>query len=702
LKLQRRGAAWYRAVLVASAASLLSTLLWYAGALESWEARSWDIRVRALAEPGPATDQIRLILLDQPSLDWARRESGLGWPWPRELHGALIDFVARGEPRALIMDVLFIEPSVYGVTDDQNLAKAMAHRPVVAALFGSGSQQGAESRWPDHLPRPRVRFEGEWQRPALDGLTLPIPEVAAAARALGNAQAEADADGIYRRLRPLENFDSQWLPNLALAGYGVGRPDRDLWADSHTLHLGDTAIPLDAGGQILLRYRGPSGTYQALSAAAVLQSELRLREGLTPVIDPEEFRDRYVLFGFSAPGLLDLRPTPVGAAFAGVEVQATLLDNLLGADPMRPFPAPLTFLLVVVLSGGAARMLAGRVSAGSSALIGLSWLAVPGVLAFALYLPGYWLHWMWLQSAMALTVPAGWLLNYAVEGRRRRFLRSAFQHYLSPGVIEQILREPERLRLGGERKTLTFFFTDLQGFTSLSESLDPERLTELLNDYLSAMTDIVQEEGGTLDKYQGDAIMAFWNAPISQSDHALRAVRTALRCQQRLESLQPEFLSRYGHSLSMRIGIHTGVAVVGNMGSHTRFDYTVLGDAVNLAARLEGVNKRFASGILVSDVTREQVGEALLFREVGRVAVVGRGEAVTLYQPLAASLPSARQQLFSSALGAFHVGDFGVALSGFLALIDQDPVAAAYVKTCLGFVRKPPTDWNGVWRLDSK
>jgi adenylate cyclase len=262
------------------------------------------------------------------------------------------------------------------------------------------------------------------------------------------------------------------------------------------------------------------------------------------------------------------------------------------------------------------------------------------------------------------------------------------------------------LKLGGERRELTIFFSDLQGFTSISEGLSPEDLTALLNEYLSAMTDIIQEEGGTIDKYEGDAIIAFWNAPLEQPDHAVRGVRAALRCQGKLSAMRPDIHARIGKDMLMRIGMNSGPAVVGNMGSRTRFDYTMLGDAVNLAARLEGVNKQFRTYTMVSATTVERTSGAFPVRELGRVAVVGRKEPVTVYEPMPKQLyEPARDRLkaFAAALAAFYAGEFAKAEEGFTAIAAQDPAAAAYVDKCRALQASPPNgSWNGVWLMTSK
>jgi adenylate cyclase len=273
-------------------------------------------------------------------------------------------------------------------------------------------------------------------------------------------------------------------------------------------------------------------------------------------------------------------------------------------------------------------------------------------------------------------------------------------------VIEELIQNPDRLKLGGERRILSIFFSDLESFTSISEGLDPEALTNLLNIYLTAMTDIIHEEGGTVDKYEGDAIIAFWNAPLDQPDHATRCVRAALRCQTKLAEMRPALRESLGRDLKMRIGVNTGYAVVGNMGSHSRFDYTMIGDAVNLAARLEGINKQFGMYILISQSTMEQMAGAFPVREVSRVAVVGRKEPVVVYEPmLKENIDPQKKKImeqFAEALALFYRGDFFKAREVFSAITNEDAVAKSYVSKCDELIANPPRNWQGVWAVTTK
>jgi len=272
-------------------------------------------------------------------------------------------------------------------------------------------------------------------------------------------------------------------------------------------------------------------------------------------------------------------------------------------------------------------------------------------------------------------------------------------------VIDQIIAHPERLKLGGELRELSIYFSDLQGFTTISEKLKPEELTALLNQYLSAMTDIIQEEGGTIDKFEGDAIIAFWNAPLEVADHAVRAVRAALACQERLAEMRPSWKERYG-DLLMRIGMNSGKAVVGNMGSRTRFDYTMLGDAVNLASRLESINKQFRTYFMISGATRALIGDAFPVRQLSKIAVVGRKEPVVVYEPMTAARYEARRPVlatFDRGLRLFYEGRFAEAIGVFEGIAADDPPAAAYVAKCRAEAGKPREGpWLGVWTMTEK
>jgi adenylate cyclase len=682
------------------AAGVIALLAWHLGWLESWEAPTWTWRARFFAPRESLSPKIKLILLDQGSLDWAQRENAWGWPWPREVHGAISAFCKRGGARVLSLDLLFTEPSVHGVADDETLGKALREgTPTVLALMPGGSR----ATWPDYMPRPDLKLDLPVATESAN-LLFPVPEIAAGAARAGHVAGVPDADGVFRRVWPFCRFDGTDIPSLGLAAWLVQPAKAAPVATAHRqLRVGDKVVPLDPQGRAILRFKGRGGLPEAVSAAAVIQSELRLREGETPSLQPEIFKDSYVFVGCSAPGLLDLRPVPVNPKCPGVVLHATFVDNLLTDSFITEAATPAVILGVMATAMAAAICLTygGRWwQAGPLAIV---WLGVPLTIGFAAYAKGQWWPVAAHGTASALGLVGALAANYLAEGRQKAFIKQAFRHYLSGDVIEKILRDPKHLELGGEKRELTIMFTDLAGFSSFSERLGPVELTALLNDYLSEMTDIIMDEGGTLDKYEGDAIIAFWNAPLAQSDHAVRACRAALRCQRRLAELREAYQQRTGASLRMRVGLNTGEVVVGNMGSSKRFNYTILGDAANLASRLEGANKAFGTETMVSGSTWQLASAEFRARKLADLRVVGRKTAVPVYELTGFAIDAvpAAWEAFAAGLARFGEGKFAEAGRVFEQLPD-DPAARNYARRCAELSAHPPVSWDGVWGLTEK
>lgn len=701
-------------LLAALIGSAITLCLWIPGWLDTWEAKTWDMRVNLLARPGKATEKINLILLDQDSLDWANRENGLAWPWPREVYSAVVSFCKRNGAKVLAFDVLYTEPSKYGVEDDRALGSSISgYNGFVGSVFVSQTI-GAERHWPGTVPEPKFRINGleNWlaETRAIDinfaHAAFPVAELAANAAVLANVHLDPDRDGVYRRSSLFSNFDGKILPSLGLGAYLAGDRKDSLNITPGSFAIGNNAIPIDDKGNAILNFRGPSGTHRSFSAAAIIQSELRFRNNEPQTIrNSEVFKDSYVLFGMSAPGLFDLRPSPVSGIYPGVEIHATILDNLLSNDFIRPAPTSALItstLLVALLAGVLTAYFSGVFK---SCLVYTAALCLPLAICLFAYTSGFWLPLVIQEVAVVITLLGSGLMYYATEGRQKLFLKNAFKQYLSHAIIEELIKHPERLKLGGERRELSIFFSDLEGFTRISEELEPEVLTALLNEYLTAMTEIIQEEGGTVDKYEGDAIIAFWNAPLQQADHAVRCVSAALRCQKKLAEIRPAIRERIGCDLRMRIGINSGSAVVGNLGSHSRFDYSILGDAVNLAARLEGINKQFGTYTIISEATRGLMADAFSVREISRVVVVGRKEPVRIFEPLFTEEFAEREKdlaLFAEGLSAFSAQQFATAREIFTNLKDRDPVAAAYLEKCRFLIDHPPENWGGVWVVANK
>ena len=700
---------WRQTCLHGGVAVALSLLLWFSGLLQGIEAKTFDLRAIFAARPSATSDSIVLVSVDQESLDWVAENMGIVWPWPRELFAAVLDNAKRRGAEAIGFDVLFTEYSAAGVSDDNVLVQAIKR----AGAFALGSvfptsDPAKFAKWPGTIPRPalnvRMSNAGKAVLPSYSKATLPISEIGRVVPVLCNVHHQADADGIYRRVHPFVLFDGIPLPTLGIGVYLAANPKAEVVVDAGRIAVDGMTIPLDRDGATILRYRGPHNTHRMLSAASFIRQEFRINNGeLNPAKVERDLAGKYVLFGYTAPGLFDLRPSPTDGTFSGMEINATMLDNLLAGDFIHSMPGAWTVLLVAGFTVLALLPLSLLASLRHRIVAAAGLMLLPVVISQFCYLLGFDFTLVPVQLAVTVALTLSLIQGYFMTLGQERFIRHSFKHYLSPLVIDQLISQPERLKLGGERKELTMFFSDLQGFTRISEGLKPDELTRLLNEYLTAMTDIILEEEGTLDKFEGDAIIAFWNAPLDIPGHPEKAVRAALRCQERLQALRPDFLARYGKELKMRIGINTGHAVVGNMGSSKRFDYTVLGDAMNLAARLEGANKYFDTYTMISQATRNQIGEQFSCRELGRIRVVGRKEPVTVFEPLAGTAePGKDYAAFGRGLQFFYAGNFQEALAEFSGSSAEDPAAAAYIRLCKTMLEHPPEQWDGIFDLRSK
>ncbi|TVQ24070.1 MAG: adenylate/guanylate cyclase domain-containing protein [Spirochaetaceae bacterium] len=695
-----------RAIVIGLSVMVFALVIVLSGAFEGAELASWDWRTQLFAG-SVGGQEVIIIEVSESDLEFVEEEFAQSWPWPRVFYGAITDFMARAGVSSLTFDVLFIDPSRAGVWDDEDFADALRSQERNVMAVALGTESGRTDQWPDFL-RARGTPVTEELRSEIRSFaraSFPQEEIAEASGILSNVVIASDRDGVYRRAQPYYRFDDRMLPAPAIAAWSLEAGALELPVFSRrSLSISGTDIPLDADGNMVVRFDRRTQDRTRLSAAAVIQSELLLREDDEPVIAPEELAGAHVIVGLTAPGLFDQRPLPIGGQTSGVEFHAAMLENILNRSFVRVPPAALTAVYAVLLGGAASVLTTFGATALWSVISLVLWTVVPVVVSLVAFLSGIWIPVVIPVTVSFVGALAAGGANYATEGKERRFIRNAFSQYLSPAVIERLVADPDRLKLGGERREITIFFSDLQGFTSLSEGLTPDALTALLNDYLSEMTDIIQEEGGTVDKYEGDAIIAFWNAPMDIPDHPVCGVRAALRCQERLAELRPVFRERSGTDLLMRIGMNTGAAIVGNLGSRTRFDYTMLGDAVNLGARLEGVNKQFGTYTMISEMTARQLRDEFALRELGKVGVVGRAEAVRIFQPMRHEVYENGRtgyETFARALQAYYAGDFRDAAKLFASLPD-DPPAVSYTGRCEALMNDPPEPWNGVWVMDSK
>lgn len=700
-----------RLVVAASlaAAAFASTLLLdAAGVVGRLELLTLDARHRLGVGRRAAASEIVIAWIDQESMEYMDR-NGVPFPWPREVYGQVLQHLRSAGARAVGFDVLFDQRGI--AEDDRAFGQALAEGQGDAlamkfVTFRDGGRDADENAALAANALPLAT--GTLRRPVERGVVLPIPELVPGADRLGFVNVKADADGTYRRydlLRLAARPDGAATvqPSLALATLQAGWPAGTVAPRDGVLELphgGNVPCPTDA--RLLLNLRGPAFSFAKIKFVNVLESINRVDAGEAPLYPPDFFRDKLVLVGIHAEGYEDAHPTPLDPHLPGVELHATALDNLLHGDPLR---VPAWDLPLGALAATAATAVVFVLPGVAAPLLGL--LVLLGV-AFG----GAVLAWSQLLAVpLAGPLVAGGLASggsfawrLLVEGRQKRQMHRAFQSYLAPEVLAEVLRDPDALRLGGATCDVTLFFTDLQGFTSLAEHTEPQQLVAFLNDYFTRMCAPVLAQRGVIDKFVGDAIMAIFGAPARTPGHGRAAVLAALEGLAISERIAAELRARGLPPIATRIGVHRGPAVVGNMGSATRFDYTAIGDTVNLAARLEGANKAFGTHCLVSATAWADAADEVLGREVGRIAVVGRAEPIAVFEPLvrrAAATPSDHDLAarWAEAVAAVRAGDRTAARARFAAcatLRPDDPLRTLWQQK-LG----DPT-FDGVFRLDHK
>ena len=699
--------------------------------IDRYERQSYDLRIRMLQDPSRADPAIVAVVIDQRSLDAIaapRARGGLeqGWPWPRDYYAVVTDYLLGAGARAVAFDMIFSERSIYtqlGVTsDDDALARACAGKPVVqAAMMGREDGGLADTRWPDGLRDPRYsRPLSTVPADAANKATTPIPLVLQSCAALGWIGFDPDDDGTARSIRPAVAYAPQGATSAvevwsfpfvlaALSGTRVDAPAGRPAAEG--LLVGGRRAALDEDGRMLLRFHGGEDAYRQYSFAVVLESARRTLTG-KPVFAarPQDFRDKIVIVGATAAGLLDVRATSVGAVLPGYLIHAVGLDNLRNGDALVRLPSRYRHTVIVLLGVWAGVAVAAATTLRTSVLAtaGGGAMYAAGVL-WAFHESGVWLDLVAPLIALALGHAGASGYAYLTEGRERRFLRNAFSRYVAPGVVEQLVANPDSLSLGGATREVTVMFADVAGFTTLSEGRDPHSLVELMNECFTEITTVIQAEGGTVDKFIGDCVMAFWNAPIEQSDHAARACRAGRELLKVLDRLNIGWAQRGLPQISMRVGVASGSAVVGNVGSSTKFNYTVMGDTVNLASRLEGAAKVYHTLSLIAESTAKLAGDAVATRELDLLQVKGKTEGIAVFELLPeTSRPAMRDAYrhYAEGLLAYRERRFKEAGDHFetaLAASPDDGPSREMVERCREYLTNPPPEgWRGEHVLTSK
>lgn len=648
------------------AASVLTLLVAWTGLFDTAELKTYDWRVRRVAHPSKASPDIVLVEINDTSIRDLAPLVGR-WPWPRVLLGSVIDFIARGKPKVIAVDLTITEPDLregFPFGGDK-WSGAESDAALVDSIKGAGNVvMLVEANYAGAIDAAQANAPAEWKGtpyrlgPAIEERPLFIPPFQAitdAATGLGHNFLALDDDGPARRVLPFVRSGGKYMPSLGVAAAlaALGARPEEVVLDGGTIRIRDRMMPLvplevrniadpsKTHEQLtaLINYRAPvldfttgARPYRSFEVRHVLLSEEQLAAGVRPEIDPSAFKDKVVFIGLTASGLLDVFNTPFGeGVMPGIQIHASVADSIMSNRFMRPAP-DLTRIAAVVLGAVLVGLMSATlpyVAATAGALLCISFWTWGSVSALD---RGLWLNLTQPVAAVAIALFAGTSYRYFVEERQKRVVKKLFGRYVSKDVFQQLLAHPELAELGGSRREMSVLFSDIRGFTTVTEKGDPELLVGQLNEYFAHMVEVVFRHSGTVDKFVGDMVMALFGAPLDDERHADHAVATAVEMVAELARLNQKWASEGKAQLDIGVGINSGEMIAGNIGSSSIMSYTVIGDNVNLGSRLESLNKEYRTRIIISDATRSRLTGSYDVRPLGEVVVKGKTRPVAIFE----------------------------------------------------------------------
>ncbi len=619
---------------IGGAITLTAALFSVFGILKTLEYKTQDFRFHIKGERR-GSERVRIICMGDESIS----DKALGrWPWRRRYHAIILNIFSKYKPAEVMYDVLFTEQSDYD-EDDRILAEQLKKLKVYFPMFciiDKGEAKEIENPFQKMLLN-RIALPGEVNDSLLNAveLVLPISRFAPGVAGSGYANAVPDADGTTRRVALLIQYKGKMYPHIAfiMAIHYIGAEWKDLvikpgkYIKVKKSKVGSFKIPLDKNNQMLLNYPGGIESYNPMSFLEVIDSYRT---------DPSckklsELKDKVIFVGLTATGTVDLRPTPFAPLFPMVGVVAATFANIVDKNFLIVAPDVLNFLMVLFI-GFLITAISPKFKPLKGAFLSAASILVWCVISYVLFtkrvvIPVFYPVSAGLFSFLGITV-----YRFATEEKEKKFIKSTFQRYVSSQIVDELIENPEMLALGGQKRYLTVFFSDIRGFTSMSEKMTPEEVVRVLNEYLTEMTEVIFKYNGTLDKFIGDAVMAIWGAPKFFPNHAELALRAAVEMQKKVRELCARWAEQGRHQIGIGMGINTGDVVSGNMGSATFADYTVIGDNVNLSARLEENAK--AGQILISEATFNEVKDIVKVKKLAPLTVKGKEKPVQVYEVL--------------------------------------------------------------------
>lgn len=610
-------------LILSSISYILPVLFFLSGSLKNFEFKVYDLLSKHLS-PSDKSDNICLIYIDQFSIEELNKQ-GITWPWPRQIYAPVIEYLSEAD--AVFIDILFTENSSYGIEDDKIFAESLKKSKNVYLPFALSKEKGKiDEKYIKKIAYPAV-IDTKLQ---YDSLISPIDELKNSAQGLGNVSILPDEDGIYRRIPLFFKVEDFTVPNFVMS-YFIKK--NMIHVKNNVILIDNTIIPLDEEN-LLLKFSKDKYPFHLFSFAELLDASIKNSKKQSSNIKKNFFRGKTVFIGLTAPGLFDLKPTPMSSKTPGVFIHATTFENLINKNFIKVAPKSIIFSIMLILAIFIPHAFLKQHSLKINMLIfifsGLFLICIEVVL-FKLSI-----YMQFLPSFVCLIFSSiiSLLYSYAVEGKERSFIKRTFTQYMDKRIVDYLLTHPEFITPGGQKTTVTVFFADIAGFTTIAEKLSPENTALMLHKVLNSLTEVVITHSGIVDKYIGDCIMAFWGAPLKTESDEINACKAAIKCIESLEKINKEFSEKGMPSIKIRIGIHTGDAIVGNIGSDRLFNYTVIGDTVNIASRLESLNKFFNTSIIISKETYCKLTDSFVARELGVITVKGKTKPLTIFEIL--------------------------------------------------------------------
>jgi len=625
---------------------------------------------------------------------------------------ALAKAIANSPQTILGYICYFEQRHVAGINEDSIPLELARLKPsAIDTVFESIEIQIGENVVTSSKPAEDFDMDQLMSRSEILATQSPLAILAKSTKNFGYFNATPDPDGPLRQLRLFYKYQNELYPALALKAASVFfdyeiQPLKGYLVPntlSGAEFGGELPAPTNDQGMLLINYyKDPETYFPHFSIKDIINGRL----------DPSSFKDKVVFVGMTAVGGYDLRPNPFNPASPGVYIHAMATQNMIDSRYLvRWTGISLLEALGYLILGMIFALILPRLSPFMGLVATLFTALALYIFDTALVFPsGHWMLLVFPTIQLLFLYLGITIYGYFTEGKEKRQIKNAFQFYLSKSVVDEVLDDPSKLALGGEKRVCTVLFSDIRGFTTISERLAPEKLTALLNEYLTPMTNIVFKHEGTLDKYMGDAIMAIFGAPVAHPDHAARSCLTALEMMVMLGELHPKWREQGLPELDIGIGVNTGPMSVGNMGSKVRFDYTVMGDNVNLGSRLEGINKQYGTNVIISEYTYNYAKEAIYARELDSVRVKGKREPVKIYELLGSGTPTDNHQQvmdhFHEALTLYRNQKWEDAIKLFThvrSIKKDDFTSGVYISRCDSMRKQPPgTEWDGVFTMTTK